>query len=154
MSPTTSPFAVVVKAALDESRLRGSKRLGTEHLLLGLLRDPVCAAALGTGVEEARAALDQLDREALAAIGIDVTGMSAAAPPRKRVPFSQGRLTSGARTAIDAGIRGTTIRTRAKAPQALLLELLACEPPDPCAVLLDRLAVDRAAARAHLTPRA
>jgi hypothetical protein len=150
MFPTRSPFAAMVKAALDESRRRGSRRLGTEHLLLGLLHDPVCAAALGADLATARAALDDLDREALAALGIDVTGLPAAAPPRKRVTPSVGRLTSGSKAVIDAAIRQTTVRTRGTAPKRVLLELLTCESPEPCGDLLDRLAVDRDAVRARL----
>ncbi|MFC6085123.1 Clp protease N-terminal domain-containing protein, partial [Sphaerisporangium aureirubrum] len=75
MSPREqSPFVTVVKAALDEARRRGSRRMGTEHLLLGLLRLPAspAARALGVDLAEARSTLDALDRAALRAIGIDI----------------------------------------------------------------------------------
>jgi hypothetical protein len=150
MFPPKSPFAILVKAALDESRRRGSKRLGTEHLLLGLLHDPASAAALGVGLDAARSALDQLDREALAALGLDVGALPAAGPPRKGVNLTPGRLTSGSKAVIDAAVRQTTRKTRADAPRWVLFHLLTCEAPDPCGTLLDHLGVDRAAVRARL----
>src|SRR5262245_29909452 len=63
-----SPIAAVVRSALEEARRRGDRRLSTEHLLLALLYDPAAAPAraLGVDLETARAALDALDRAALA----------------------------------------------------------------------------------------
>ena len=63
----------VVTSALEEARLRGDRRIGTEHLLLGLLHDPdsVAARTLGIDLATAQEALDALDRAALAAVGID-----------------------------------------------------------------------------------
>ncbi|MFD0885532.1 Clp protease N-terminal domain-containing protein, partial [Streptosporangium algeriense] len=52
-----SPFAVVIKAAAEEARQRGDRRIGTEHLLLGLVHDPSSLSARALGV----------DREALLA---------------------------------------------------------------------------------------
>ncbi|MEU9387669.1 Clp protease N-terminal domain-containing protein [Streptomyces sp. NPDC048279] len=37
-----------VAAALEETTLRGDRRIGTEHLLLGVLHDPGAVRALGT----------------------------------------------------------------------------------------------------------
>lgn len=64
----------VVSAALAEARLRGDRRIGTEHLFLGVLSHPETAAArsLAVGLPAARGALAALDREALAALGIAV----------------------------------------------------------------------------------
>lgn len=52
---------------------------------------------LGFGLDDARAALEGLDRSALAAIGIDVEGVERPPVPlsRKRTPF-----TSGARSVL------------------------------------------------------
>ena len=66
-----------VTAALEEARHRGDRRLGTEHLLLGVLHarelDPL--GELGLDLPRARAALAALDVAALAAVGMDtVTG--------------------------------------------------------------------------------
>ncbi|OHV36944.1 MULTISPECIES: Clp protease N-terminal domain-containing protein [Pseudofrankia] len=72
----------VVGAALAEARLRGDRRIGTEHLLLGVLRHPGtdAARALGVGLAEARGALAMLDGDALAALGIAVATTAAGAP--------------------------------------------------------------------------
>ncbi|MEU0796643.1 Clp protease N-terminal domain-containing protein [Amycolatopsis sp. NPDC005961] len=140
-----SPFAVVVTAALEESRRRGDRRLGTEHLLLGLLRDPECARALGTDVEEARAALDRLDRAALAALGIEVEGLRPAEVPVKRGRLTPGALTSNARAVVNEAIRG-----KPREPVELLRALLKVTPPDPAADLMAELGVDAAAVHRRL----
>jgi hypothetical protein len=137
-----SPFAVVVTAALDESRRRGDRRLGTEHLLLGLLHDPDSARALGKTVEEARAALDRLDRAALAALGIEVEGLRPARVPVKRGRLSPGALTSNARAVVN--------KAKPREPAELLRALLKVTPPDPAADLLAELRVDAGAVHRRL----
>ncbi|MFE3455362.1 Clp protease N-terminal domain-containing protein [Nonomuraea sp. NPDC059194] len=147
-----SPFAVAIKAAMDEARQRGDRRMGTEHLLLGLLRDPSGspARALGVDVAVARAALDALDAAALRAIGIDV-GQAPQARPRKHPPVPGTALTTSARAAINQAVKSTRRRDRdAEGPGQLLLALLAQDRPDPVAELIDELHVDRAAVRARL----
>jgi hypothetical protein len=139
-----SPFATVVAAALEESRRRGDRRLGTEHLLLGLLHDPGCARALDVDVETARAALDRLDRAALAALGIEVEGLRPAVVPQRRGRVTPGALTSNARAAVNEAIRGMP---RPRHPAALLRVLLTVTPPDPAAALLAELGVDTEAVR-------
>jgi len=143
--------AVVVRSALEEARRRGDRRLGTDHLLLGLLHDPDSSAAraLGTDLESARAALDALDRAALASIGIEVGGLqpTGVAPSRKRPP-----LTSAARSVLFGATREAAhTKTRRPTANHLLLALLACRPPDPAAELLAQLGIDRSAARDALT---
>jgi hypothetical protein len=135
-----SPFASVVTAALEESRRRGDRRLGTEHLLLGLLHDDGCAQALGLDLATARGALDRLDREALAALGIDVEGLRPPAAPRKRAKLTLGALTSNARAVVNEAIRGVP---RRRDPAELLRVLLSVTPPDPAADLFAALGVDR-----------
>lgn len=139
-----SPWAVVVKSALEEARRRGDRRVGTEHLLLGVLHDPGSARALGVELEAARAALDDLDRAALAAIGIDTAGLAplTLGPSRKRPP-----MTSAALTALKQAVMAAKTRSRSIDPKHLLLALLACDPPDPAAQLLAELGIDRATAR-------
>ncbi|MGP9023125.1 Clp protease N-terminal domain-containing protein [Streptomyces sp. BR1] len=134
-----------VTSALDEAALRGDRRLGTEHLLLGLLHEPRPAQVLGTDLETARAALDALDRSALAAVGIDIQGVERPPIPasRKRTPF-----TSGARAVLPRAVAETRkAGTRRIAPEHLLLALLDCERPDPVAELMTHLGIDRAAVR-------
>ncbi len=134
-----------VASAVDEATLRGDRRIGTEHLLLGVLHDAGPARAMGTGPEAARAALDALDRAALALVGIDVEGVE-----RPRVPASRKRtpLTSGARAVVTRALGETKkAGSRRIAPEHLLLALLDCEEPDPAADLMTQLGVDRAAVR-------
>jgi hypothetical protein len=58
--------------ARDEAIRRGDRTIGTEHLLLAMLIDPAspAAQALRCDLDTARGALDTLDDQALAAIGI------------------------------------------------------------------------------------
>jgi len=80
--PFASGAREVVAAALAEARLRGDRRIGTEHLLLGVLRlpDTEAARALGVDLATARDALAALDHDALAALGI-VVGVPPARSP-------------------------------------------------------------------------
>src|SRR5215472_10054975 len=82
--------AAVVRRALEQARNRGDRRLGTEHLLLGVIGDPQSDVARGLGVdlESAHAALDALDRAALASIGLEIGGLRLPnlRPARKRPP--------------------------------------------------------------------
>jgi ATP-dependent Clp protease ATP-binding subunit ClpA len=142
-----SPFVVVVKAAQDEARRRGDRRLGTEHLFLGLLHDPDATRAIGVDLDTARVALDDLDNDALAAIGIDLGGIRPGrfVPARKRPP-----LTSNARAALNTAVRASRTRTRHLAPMYLLTALLEVGPPDPVADLVGRLGIDPAAVRERI----
>lgn len=140
----------VVVSALEETRLRGDRRIGTEHLLLGVLHEPGSAAvqSFGADLDTARAALDALDRSALSAIGIDVEGVDRPPVPvsRKRTPF-----TSGARSVLPRAVaevrKGGSRRIE---PEHLLLALLDCERPDPAAELIGELGIDPAAVRSRI----
>ncbi|MGW4346739.1 Clp protease N-terminal domain-containing protein [Streptomyces sp. NPDC004690] len=137
-----------VTSAVDEASLRGDRRIGTEHLLLGVLHEPGAARALGADLDSARAALDDLDRCALAVVGIDVQGIERAPIPgsRKRAPF-----TSGARAVLPrALVKTRRAGSRRIAPEHLLLALLDCERPDPAAEVLEHLGTDREAVRERL----
>ncbi|KIF69454.1 Clp protease ClpX [Streptomyces sp. AcH 505] len=143
----TADARTTVTSALETARQRGDRRIGTEHLLLGLLDAPESPAvrALDIDLETARGALDALDQDALAMLGIDVKGVARPPVPlsRKRTPF-----TSGARAVLPralAEVRKTGGRRITR--EHLLLSLLKCERPDPAAELLDRLGVDRDAVR-------
>ena len=150
---TRSPFAEVVTSALEEARRRGDRRMGTEHLLLGLLRHPPTATAVGVDLDAARAALDDLDHAALRSIGIDTDRVPALADlPRRHPPITISAVTSGSRTALRHAVDSTGTRTRHLAPRYLLIELLDRESPDPVVELIDHLGVDRTAVRARLSP--
>jgi ATP-dependent Clp protease ATP-binding subunit ClpA len=141
----------VMALAAEESRRRGDERIGTEHLLLALLRDPGSMArrALGVDVDRARAALDDLDLEALRAVGIDLPSMGRSVPvlTRRRPPFTSGAREVFHRAVLVARSEGAR-RIRAR---HLLLGVLARSRPDPAAELLNALGVDAAQVRELLS---
>lgn len=142
-----SPEATtVIPTAREEARLRGDRRIGTEHLLLGALRaaSPSEAAALGTDTTAVRSALAELDRAALAVIGIDAPEVE-----RPPAPSSPGHtpLTSGARAVIVGALtESRRAEARKIAPRHLLLAVLESAQPDPAADALAHLGIDREAA--------
>lgn len=147
----------LVRSAQAEARLRGDRRVGTEHLLLGLLHDTGAppARALGVDLPTARAALVTLDHAALTALGLDLADPPAGRnTPQPTAPATAKRRlapwTSGARTALGASVRATTARTRHHAPSHLLLALLDRDRPDPAADLIDALEIDRHTVRARI----
>jgi hypothetical protein len=148
--------------AREEARRRGDRKVGTEHLILALLREPVLAQALGCDLKTARDALDAMDQDALAAVGI---GASFNAPPipidepikrpsRPLLHALQGDrlpMTPAAKTAMETSYK--QIRRGPLFPQQVLLAVLELKPPDPAAELIAALGVDRAAARERLAMR-
>src|SRR6266511_1836149 len=143
---------LVLTAAADEARRRGDRRLGTDHLLLGLLHDPAAeaASALGVDLASARAAQDALDRAALAAVGIHAGDLGPIGEPggaHRRPP-----LTSGARAVFKRAVEQAHPRKSGRiGTRHFLLALLACQRPDPAAELLHELGVDPAVVRDRLT---
>jgi len=154
-----SSTRAAVTYAVDAAAARGDRRVGTEHLLLGLLYDPAGAAkaALGTDLATARAALEGMDRDALAAVGIDATALDldvavAVVPSGARI----GRLpfTAAAKDALGRTVRVAAARRSRMEPEHLLLALLDCSAPDPAGQLLERLGIDAQTVRARLTDAA
>ena len=154
-----NPWSTYIDAR-EEARRRGDRKVGTEHLILALLREPVLAQALGCDRQTARDALDAIDNDALAAIGI---GAAFNAPPipndepinrpsrptlkavlRDRLP-----MTPAAKRALEESYKDRR-RSHHIRPQQVLLTVLELDPPDPAAELIAALGVDRAAARQHL----
>lgn len=135
--------------ASEEARRRGDRRAGTDHLLLGLLEDPEIEVALGVSLQEARDALDAMDREALHVLGIDASVDAPPLPLRdvpsrptiKTVIKDRLRMTPMAKTVLQEA--GKPMR-RGKhiTPQQVLLRLLDLEEPDPAATLLTSLSVN------------
>ncbi len=66
-------FGATYYDARDEAIRRGDRTIGTEHIVLAMLIDPAspAAKALGCDLDSARRALDALDLDALAAIGVE-----------------------------------------------------------------------------------
>lgn len=154
-----NPWRVYIDAR-EEARRRGDRKVGTEHLLLGLLREPVLAQALGCDLQTARDALDALDHDALAKVGIDAAFNAPPIPidePIKRpsrptlkaVLRDRLPMTPAAKKALEETWKerrgGRHVPT-----QHALLTVLELDPPDPAAELITALGVDRAAARQRL----
>jgi hypothetical protein len=147
-------------AARQEARSRGDRRVGTDHLLLGLLRDPEIEGLLGVSLESARDMLDSLDGVALAAVGIiaDFEAPSRAdraLPKRPTVKElwrirDRLKMTPAAAAALrDAGRpihRGKSITA-----QQVLSALMENRAPDPAAVLLEALGVDVPGVRSRMS---
>lgn len=143
--------------AREEARRRGDRRVGTEHLVLALMREPEISAALDADVSQGREAIRAIDRDALAAIGIGAeldapeipTGETAARPTVRAV--LQGRLPMTPAAASALRNSGKDMRRGRKTPPArVLVELLELGPPDPAAELFAELGVDRAEVKQRL----
>jgi ATP-dependent Clp protease ATP-binding subunit ClpA len=138
----------VVTAAYTEAKRRGDHRLGTEHLLLGVLADPAYARLVGTDLEAARAALHELDVAAIRAVGIDPGDFQPTTPARWS---GRPRFTAAGRDVLRRALRDAAQRgSRELDADHLLVALLGSPRPDPAAELLDQLRVDPAAIRARL----
>jgi hypothetical protein len=143
--------------AREEARRRGDRRVGTDHLVLGLLHDPTIASVLGVDVRAARVTLDSLDREALDALGIapalDAPPLAMretpSRPTLKAVLTNRLPLTPAAKLALQQA--GKPIRRgRHITAQQVMLRLLDQKSPDPAAILFAALGVDIAAVRQRL----
>jgi len=138
----TRASALAVQDAVEEATLRGDRRIGTEHLLLGLLHDPAAgpAAALGVDLDAGRDALHALDVDALQAVGVDPGDFRPLAVVREKRhrPF-----TSGAKAVLERTVT-TAVRTKDRRiePVDLLRALLAGQRPDPALDVLDGLGID------------
>lgn len=133
---------VALRRAGEEVARRGDRRVGTDHLLLGLLHDQEIAEELGVNVERARAVARDLDQAALAAIGVDLGDDLPS--ERTRVRVGHVPMTSAARARIGrAGGVADAERVRRIEPRHLLAALREGEEPDPAAVLLAALGVAR-----------
>lgn len=153
MSETATPARLkhVLEQAREEARLRGDRRIGTDHLLLALLHDDAAppARALGVTLADGRAALDSLDRAALVALGIHLDVPLSAPPARRRglLPFN-----SAARAVIGAAKHEAERERKGRRiePRHLLLALLSGRHPDPATDLLAALGLPPTSVRERL----
>lgn len=139
------PARDAVTSSAEEAGRRGDRRIGTDHLLLGLLHDPVIVELLGVDLDAARATSLAADRTALAAIGIDVGDFGPTAPisSSKHPPF-----TSGARAVIPRALSfAAADKVRRITTRHLMLALLERTQPDPAAAMLTDLQIDRSDVR-------
>jgi hypothetical protein len=142
----------------EEARRRGDRRAGTDHVLLALFEDPSIEVLLGVSLQQARAGLESLDREALGVVGLD-HGADAPSLPMRGVPKKPTirditekdrlRMTPAAKKVLERASKLNRRRLYVTAEQ-VLTQILSLEPPDPAALLLDALGVDRASARQRL----
>jgi hypothetical protein len=118
--------------------------------LLALLEDPSIEGVLGVSLQQAREALESLDREALGALGLgagtDAPALSMRAVPKKPrirdvAKKDRFRMTPAAKKVLEEASKPNRRRLYVTAPQ-VLAQILALEPPDPAAVLLGALAVN------------
>ncbi len=78
LAPEVLHVWTIYLRAGEEARRRGDRRVGTDHVLLALFEDPSIEGVLGVSLQQARQALESLDREALGALGL---GSGAGSPP-------------------------------------------------------------------------
>jgi ATP-dependent Clp protease ATP-binding subunit ClpA len=146
-------FAQAARMAVEDARYeagrRGDRRIGTEHLLLALLQDEGLAGIVGVDARTAQQAADQLDRDALAAIGVTLGEFrpTAGGAGTRSVP----RMTHGAKAVLQQALGNATAeKARAITSRHMLLALLDRREPDPAAALFAALAVDEPVIRARL----
>jgi Clp amino terminal domain, pathogenicity island component len=152
-------WAIYLRAG-EEARRRGDRRTGTEHLLLALLEEPSTEAVLGVSLQQARQALESLDREALGALGVG-PGADAPALPMRAVPKKPRlrdiakkdrlRMTPVAKKVLEEASKPNRRRLQVTAQQ-VLAQILTLQPPDPAAVLLGALGVNTPELRRRLDP--
>jgi Clp amino terminal domain, pathogenicity island component len=150
-------WAIYLRAG-EEARRRGDRRTGTDHVLLALFEDPSVEVVLGVSLQQAREALESLDREALGAVGL---GSGADAPPlaMRAVPKKPRlrdvaqkdrlRMTPAAKKVLEEASKPNRRRLYVTAQQ-VLAQILALQPPDPAAALLGALGVNASEVRRRL----
>ena len=144
-------WAIYLQAG-EEARRRGDRRTGTDHILLALLEeDPSIEVVLGVSLQQARQALESLDHEALAALGLG-SGTDAPALPMRAVPKKprirdvakkdRFRMTPAAKKVLEEAYKPKGHRKFQVTGTEVLAQILTLQPPDPAAVLLGALGVN------------
>lgn len=143
----------VVEDAQHEAENRGDRRIGSDHLLLALLKDDEIAQLVGVDAVAAHDAVEQLDRTAIAAIGLTIGEFHFS--DRTTVGRHVRMMSSGAKAVIRESLANATAeKARTITSRHLLLALLDQHEPDPAAVLLAALPINRPALRARLAASA
>src|ERR1700683_5606147 len=150
-------WAIYLRAG-EEARRRCDRRSGTDHPLLALFEDPSLEALLGVSLQQARQALESLDREALGALGLgpgaDAPALKMRAVPTKTTLLDimqkdRLRMTPAAKKVLEEASKPNRRRLYVTAQQ-VLAQILTLQPPDPAAVLLGALGVDTPEVRRRL----
>jgi hypothetical protein len=152
-------WAISLRAG-EEARRRGDRRAGTDHVLLALFEDPSIDVVLGVNLQQARQALESLDHEALGALGLG-SGTDAPPLPMHAVPKKPKltdimqkdrlRMTPTAKKVLEEASKPNRRRLQVTAQQ-VLAQILTLQPPDPAAVLLGALNVNKSEVRRRLDP--
>jgi hypothetical protein len=151
-------WAIYLRAG-EEARRRGDRRSGTDHLLLALFEDPSLEAVLGVSLQQARQALESLDREALGALGLgpgaDAPALKMRAVPKKPTLLDimqkdRIRMTPAAKRVLEQAYKPKGHRKLQVTGPEVLSQILALQPPDPAAVLLGALGVNTPEVRRRL----
>jgi Clp amino terminal domain, pathogenicity island component len=151
-------WAIYLQAG-EEARRRGDRRTGTDHLLLALLEDPSVEAVLGVSLQQARQALESLDREALVALGLgsgtDAPPLAMRAVPKKPrirdvAKKDRLRMTPAAKKALEEAYKPKGHRKLQVTGPEVLGQILTLQPPDPAAVLLGALGVNKSEVQRRL----
>jgi hypothetical protein len=127
--------------------------------LLALLEDPPTEVVLGVSLQQARQALESLDKEALGALGMK-SGTDAPPLPMRAVPDKPRlrdimkkkdrlRMTPAAKKVVEDAAKPNRRKLQIT-DQQVLGQLLTLQPPDPAAVLLDALGVNSLEIRRRL----
>jgi hypothetical protein len=151
VAPETLHAWAIYLQASEEARRRGDRRVGTDHILLALFEDPSTEAVLGVSLQQARQALESLDREALAGVGLG-PGADAPALPMRAVPKKprirdvaikdRFRMTPAAKKVLEEAYKPKGHRRLQVTGPEVLAQILALQPPDPAAALLGALGVN------------
>jgi Clp amino terminal domain, pathogenicity island component len=151
------PWAIYLRAS-EEARRRGDRRTGTDHLLLAVLEDPSAEVVLGVSLQQARQALESLDQEALAALGLGC-GTDAPPLPMRAVPKKPRlrdvakkdrlRMTPAAKKVLEEAVKPNRRKLQVTAQQ-VLAQILTLQPPDPAPALLGALGVNTPEVRHRL----
>ena len=158
VAPETLHAWAICLQASEEARRRGDRRYGTDHLVLALLEDPSIEVVLGVSLQQARQALESLDHEALAALGLR-SGTDAPPLPMRAVPKKPRirdiakkdrlRITPAAKKVLEDAVKPNRRKLQVTSQQ-VLAQILTLQPPDPAAVLLGALGVDTPEVRHRL----
>ena len=149
----TTAAREVVHNAVEIAGDRGDPRIGTEHLLAGVAATSSPAADLldrmGAGSQQVRTAISDLDRSALAAVGIDQDSIRLGpagnewSRRKRHIPF-----TRAAKTVLESALQqAVTMKHRSIGSEHILAALTATGAEDPARRILVGLGIDVALLR-------
>lgn len=138
-----------VTAAVEEAEERGDPYVGTEHLLIGVVRSaPPGVDLVGTPIETLREAWQAIDQAALEATGIDADLEIEVPPTRRR---GHRPFTGGAKQVLEETLReAIELDSKRLEPEHIVIALTLRPPHDPAVRLLHRAGLSPDAIRADL----